>query len=59
MRESLLEFHKKWYSSNLMTLCIINDQPLEKLESLVKELFSLIINKNVVLPSLKYPLCFD
>jgi insulysin len=59
MRESLLEFHKKWYSSNLMTLCIINDQPLEKLESLVKELFSLIINKNVVLPSLQYPLCFD
>ena len=59
MRESLLEFHKKWYASNLMTLCIINDQPLEKLESLVKELFSPIINKNVVLPSLQYPLCFD
>ncbi|CAJ0962033.1 unnamed protein product, partial [Mesorhabditis belari] len=47
-REALLEFHRKYYSSNIMSLSILGCEPLDTLESYLEELgFSEIKNKNV------------
>jgi insulysin len=32
IREALLDFHKKWYSSNIMKLCVSSNHTLEQLE---------------------------
>ena len=55
IRDSLLEFHKKWYSANIMTLCIAGKFSLDKLESWVIDKFSPIQNKNVIVPYLCDP----
>lgn len=47
-RESLLRFHKKWYSSNIMSLCIVGTESLDEMESYLGTLgFDAIENKNV------------
>ena len=55
MREALLDSYKKWYSSNIMTLCISSKFPLATLQKWVIEKFSPIVNKNVVIPDLTVP----
>lgn len=55
MRESLLEFHKKWYSSNIMTLTVYSRHEIDKLEAWVTERFSPVENKNVEIPDLGSP----
>jgi insulysin len=55
MRQNLLDFHSKWYSSNIMTLVVAGDHSLEELETWVTTKFSLIENKNVVVPDLGVP----
>lgn len=34
IREALLNFHKTWYSSNIMRLVVSSNQSIEKLEKL-------------------------
>ncbi|VDM60440.1 unnamed protein product [Angiostrongylus costaricensis] len=47
-REALLTFHKKWYSSNIMSLCIVGSESLDELESYLGTLgFDTIENKNI------------
>ncbi|KAK6048042.1 hypothetical protein COOONC_14452, partial [Cooperia oncophora] len=47
-REALLDFHKKWYSSNIMSLCIVDSEPLDVMESILADLdFGAIENKGV------------
>ncbi|PAV82976.1 hypothetical protein WR25_18299 [Diploscapter pachys] len=47
-REALLEFHKQWYSSNIMCLCVVGKESLDELENLVTSLdFGAIENKSV------------
>ncbi|CAJ0588568.1 unnamed protein product [Cylicocyclus nassatus] len=47
-REALLKFHKEWYSSNLMSLCIVGAEPLDEMEASLGTLgFDAILNKNV------------
>lgn len=58
MRQSLLEFHKKWYSSNIMTLTVYSRHGLESLEAWVKSKFSAVQDKNVVLPDLGDPVAY-
>jgi len=55
MRDSLLNFHKKWYSSNIMTLVINGKSKLEDQEKWVKEYFSPIKNINVNVPDFSSP----
>jgi insulysin len=55
MHESLLEFHKKWYSSNIMTLTVRSKHEIDSLEKWVTEKFSPVINKDVVVPNLGDP----
>ena len=55
IRQSLLDFHKKWYSSNIMNLTIVGRQEIDQLEQWVTEKFSPIENKNVTIPDLGTP----
>jgi len=58
MRQSLLDFHKKWYSSNIMTLSVYSRHDIELLEKWVTEKFSAVENKEVVVPDLGSPAPF-
>jgi insulysin len=58
MRESLLDFHKKWYSSNIMTLTVYSRHEIDKLEKWVTDKFSAVENKEVVVPDLGSPAPF-
>lgn len=49
IREELLKFHAEWYSSNIMSLCVLGKEDLDTLEKMVVDLFSPTQNKNVVL----------
>jgi len=44
IRSDLLDFHKKWYSSNLMKLVLYSNQSLDELEKLTIEMFSDVKN---------------
>lgn len=50
VRQELLNFHKKWYSSNIMGLAVVGNQSLDSLEETVLELFSSVENKDVKVP---------
>lgn len=54
VRAALLAFHHKYYSANLMHLCITGPQDLNRLQELAVKLFSDIENKCAPLPSLEY-----
>ena len=47
IREKLIDFYQKNYSSNIMQLAILSPQPIEELIKLVEKYFSGIENKNV------------
>ncbi|CAJ0579250.1 unnamed protein product, partial [Mesorhabditis spiculigera] len=50
-REALLRFHKQHYSSSIMSLAILGNEPLDKLESYVAEMgFAEIENKQTARP---------
>ncbi|GAA0787353.1 insulinase family protein [Marinobacterium sediminicola] len=46
IRHELIEFYKRYYSANLMTLAMIGPQPVEQLESLARRAFSAVENRN-------------
>ena len=52
IRDDLLKFHSKWYSSNVMSLCIIGKHSMEEMEKWVKSMFGPVENKNVVVPDM-------
>lgn len=47
VRDELLNFHSKYYSSNLMQLCLLGNESLDELEKYAVEMFSEIPNKNL------------
>lgn len=53
-RAQLLKFYRRYYSSNLMNLCISAPYPLDLLQGWVVELFSDIPNYNCELPCEQY-----
>jgi len=55
IREALLDFHKTWYSSNIMRLVITGKHSIEQLEKWAVDLFSSVGNKEVVVPNLGEP----
>ena len=50
VRDELLKFHAKYYSSNIMTLAVLGSQPVEELKRIVVDKFSDILNKEVEIP---------
>jgi insulysin len=51
MRDALLAFHKRWYSANIMNMCVLGRFPISELEGWVTEKFSAVVNKDVVVPN--------
>jgi len=58
MQENLLEFHKKWYSSNIMHLVVLSNHSLQDLEKWAVDKFSDIDNFDVEVPYLGDPAPF-
>ena len=50
IRNELINFNQKYYSSNQMTLAVVAPQPLAQLKQMVKEGFGRIPNRNSALP---------
>jgi len=50
VRDSLLDFHNEWYSSNIMALAVCGKESLDELEKMVVDLFSGVANKKVTVP---------
>lgn len=50
VRDALLQFHDKWYSSNIMALAVLGKESLDELETMVINLFTEVENKNVTVP---------
>jgi insulysin len=58
MRENLLNFHKKWYSANIMNLVAISNQPMDQMQKWAEEKFSIIKNFDVEVPNLEKPAAY-
>ncbi|XP_064466057.1 insulin-degrading enzyme-like isoform X2 [Ornithodoros turicata] len=50
VREELLKFHQKWYSSNIMAAVVLGKETLDDLMNMVVPMFSQVVNKRVVRP---------
>lgn len=50
VRKQLIEFHSKYYSSNIMTLAVYGKESLNELEEMVVPLFSAVENKSIDVP---------
>lgn len=55
IREKLLEFHKKWYSGNLMTVVVNSNMPMDDLRKMVFDKLDPIKNHNAEIPDLMDP----
>ncbi|XP_071987110.1 insulin-degrading enzyme isoform X1 [Engystomops pustulosus] len=50
VRQELLKFHSTYYSSNLMSICVLGRETLDDLTELLVKLFAEVENKNVPVP---------
>ncbi|XP_069812626.1 insulin-degrading enzyme isoform X2 [Dendropsophus ebraccatus] len=50
VRQELLKFHSTYYSSNLMSICVLGRETLDELTELLVKLFAEVENKNVPVP---------
>ena len=56
----MLNFHKKWYSANIMKLTISGKHTLDQLEKWAVDMFSPVKNLDVKLPDFGQPIApFD
>lgn len=55
VRECLLNFHKTWYSANIMKLTVSGKHSLDQLEKWATEMFSDVKNMDVKLPDFGSP----
>lgn len=55
VRDSLLEFHSTWYSSNIMGLAVLGRESLDTLQDMVLDKFSEVQNKSVSVPEWSEP----
>ncbi|EPS39814.1 hypothetical protein H072_6386 [Dactylellina haptotyla CBS 200.50] len=53
VRDRFIKFHERYYSGNLMKLCILGRESLDEMEKWVVELFSDIKNKDLPTPTFK------
>ena len=47
IRESLMKYHNEWYSSNIMSLCVVGNHTLDELQDFVEKHFRSVIDKDV------------
>ncbi|CAI2365515.1 unnamed protein product [Moneuplotes crassus] len=55
VRDALMDFHSKYYSSNLMNVCIVGNESLENLEKIAIENFENIEDKDIELGDRSMP----
>lgn len=55
IRENLLNFHKKWYSANIMNLVVTGKHSVDQLEQWIREKFAAVPNKDITVPDLSLP----
>jgi len=48
--QKMKSFHKKYYSANVMSLCIVSNHSLDDLEKMAIDNFTAIVNNNVTIP---------
>ncbi len=53
IRNTLIEFHSRWYSANLMSLVVLGKESLDELQEYVVRMFSAVRNKDVSFPDWK------
>ena len=56
VRDDLLTFYEQHYSANTMTLVVLAREPLSELLAMVKEKFSPVINRKLVVDEKPYPI---
>ncbi|XP_070539954.1 insulin-degrading enzyme-like [Ptychodera flava] len=49
-RDELLKYHSKFYSANLMGLCVVGRESLDELQDMVIDMFGNVENKNIAAP---------
>jgi insulysin len=55
IREALIDFHKYYYSANIMKLVILGKEPIKKLEKWARRYFYEIPDKKITRPDLSLP----
>lgn len=55
VRDELLKFHDSYYSSNIISLCVIGKESLDVLTDMIVGMFAEVPNYNVVIPHWKEP----
>lgn len=56
VREELIEFYRRYYSANLMTLAVVGREDLDSLRRLVESIFSAVPNREVEIEDIAAPL---
>ncbi len=56
VRDDLLEFYQRYYSANLMTLVVLGAESLDQLDLMVRDMFTAVPNRNVLIDDLDMPL---
>ena len=51
VRKALLDFHEKYYSSNIMALTVLDKASLDDLQAMVLTMFNDVQNKDIAVPS--------
>ena len=59
IRNDLIQFHREFYSANLMALVVIGQEPVSELKDLVVELFSPVENSGAEIPNTDEPLFLE
>ena len=59
IRDHLLKYYSERYSSNLMSLCLVGNQPLNELEKFARENFTDIVDKDLSLVDFSDDPMFD
>ena len=49
--DAVRDFHKNFYSANVMRLAVVGRQPLDELEALVRRTFAAVPNKELTAPA--------
>ncbi len=56
VRDDLIAFYEQYYSANLMRLAVLGSEDLDALESLVRDTFAPVPNRDVVIEDITAPL---
>lgn len=51
IRKAVMEFHEKYYSSNIMTLAILGRESLDELQVMAEKIFLEVPNRNATVPT--------